>query len=45
MAQGGQLTRETLIWKNGMPNWMQAGQVPDLSGLFGSMPPPVPPAL
>jgi len=43
MAQSGQLTRETLAWKNGMAGWLAAGQVPELSGLFGNVPPPMPP--
>jgi len=45
MAQSGQLTRETLVWKNGMAAWQAAGQVVELSGLFGSIPPPMPPAV
>ncbi len=42
-VQSGQLTRETLVWKQGMANWTAAGQVPDLSNLFGATPPPLPP--
>ncbi|MBN2445784.1 MAG: SPFH domain-containing protein [Phycisphaerae bacterium] len=42
-AASGQLTRETLVWKQGMPNWIPAGQVPDLQSLFASAPPPLPP--
>ena len=42
-VQGGQLTKDTLVWKDGMPNWIAAGQVPDLSNLFGAVPPPLPP--
>ena len=42
-VQGGQLTKDTLVWKDGMPNWTAAGQVPDLSNLFGAVPPPLPP--
>jgi membrane protease subunit (stomatin/prohibitin family) len=40
---GGKLTRETLVWKAGMPAWSAAGQVADLAAAFGSMPPPLPP--
>lgn len=40
-VQGGQLTRETLVWKPGMPDWMPAAQAAELTMLFG--PPPVPP--
>src|SRR3954452_23099327 len=42
-ARAGSLTRDTLVWKNGMPGWTAAGQVPELSGAFASVPPPLPP--
>lgn len=42
-AQQGQLTRETLVWSQGMANWAPAGQVSDLAQLFASVPPPMPP--
>jgi len=42
-ARGGTLTRSTLVWKNGMAQWTPAEQVPELAGLFASMPPPLPP--
>ena len=50
MAQGGQLTPQTYVWKQGMPNWELAGNVPELATLFappapGSMPPPPPPTV
>lgn len=35
------VTRETLVWREGMPQWKPAGTVPELSYLFsgnGSMP-------
>jgi membrane protease subunit (stomatin/prohibitin family) len=41
--QQGQLTRETLVWTQGMANWTPAGQVPDLAALFANAPPPLPP--
>jgi membrane protease subunit (stomatin/prohibitin family) len=41
--QAGQLTRETLVWSEGMSGWTAAGQVAELSSLFGAMPPPPPP--
>ncbi len=40
--QSGQVTRDTLVWKAGMANWAKAGDVADLSGLFGMVPPPLP---
>ncbi|ALG67607.1 SPFH domain-containing protein [Beggiatoa leptomitoformis] len=39
----GQLTRDTLVWKQGMANWTAAGQIMELASLFSSMPPPLPP--
>jgi membrane protease subunit (stomatin/prohibitin family) len=42
-AQQGQLTRETLVWSQGMANWAPAGQVSDLAQLFANVPPPMPP--
>lgn len=44
LAQTGQLTRETYVWKNGMANWEFAGSVAELSSVWGSVPPPMPPA-
>ncbi len=42
MVQSGALKRETLIWKAGMAAWTAAGQVPEVSNVFGSAPPPIP---
>jgi len=44
MARSGQLTRDSLVWKQGLAAWTAAGQVAELSALFGAVPPPVPPA-
>jgi membrane protease subunit (stomatin/prohibitin family) len=41
VAQG--VTRDTLVWKNGMDGWVAAGQVPELASVFASVPPPLPP--
>ena len=38
----GQLSRDTLVWKQGMPQWIAAGQVAELKGLFDEVPPPLP---
>jgi membrane protease subunit (stomatin/prohibitin family) len=43
LAQAGQLTRNTLVWRQGMPNWTPAGQVPELGPAFATVPPPLPP--
>ena len=41
--QSGQLTRESLVWKTGMPAWAPAGQFPELAHLFNAPgPPPMP---
>ena len=47
MAQNGQLTKQTYVWKQGMAQWALAGDVQELQSLFapptqGSMPPPMP---
>jgi membrane protease subunit (stomatin/prohibitin family) len=42
MASSGQLKRETLVWKQGMPQWTKAGEVGELGSLFASVPPPLP---
>jgi hypothetical protein len=34
MVGAGQINRNTLIWQESMPNWIEAGQVLELSGLF-----------
>lgn len=43
MAAKGEFTRESLVWKSGMANWMAAGNVPELASLFAMTPQPVPP--
>jgi hypothetical protein len=40
----GVLTRETLVWTEGMAEWKSAGEVPELAPLFGFTPPPIPAA-
>ncbi len=41
-AASGQLTRESLVWTNGMAQWAKAGDVPALAPLFAEVPPPLP---
>lgn len=43
MAATGRFTADTLVWKNGMTQWVNAGTVDELKGLFSSTIPPVPP--
>ncbi len=42
-AQSGTLTRETMVWTNGMDGWKPAGEVSALQSLFAAVPPPPPP--
>ena len=42
MAGQNQLTKEMLVWKEGMSGWTAAGQVNELKAIFGSIPPPIP---
>lgn len=44
LVQQGRVTRETLIWKQGMANWAAASSVPETANLFGATPPPLPPS-
>jgi len=43
MVQQGNLTRDSLVWKQGMQAWTKAGDVAELSSLFTVTPPPLPP--
>jgi membrane protease subunit (stomatin/prohibitin family) len=42
-VSAGTLTAASLVWKAGMAGWVAAGQVPELSGVFAAVPPPLPP--
>ncbi len=42
MITQNQITRETMVWKEGMQNWTSAGSVNELSVMFGLTPPPIP---
>ena len=44
LAQNGQLTSQTYVWKQGMANWIPAGQVQELANLFPPAIPGMPPA-
>jgi hypothetical protein len=37
------ITPNTLIWNNTLPNWVAAGTLPELSGVYAPVPPPPPP--
>ena len=43
--RNGQLTAETMIWKQGMPAWAKISTLMEFSQLFNACPPPVPPTL
>jgi GYF domain 2 len=40
---GGQLKRDSLVWRAGMAQWAKAGEVTELASLFANVPPPLPP--
>lgn len=40
--QGGQITRDTLAWRQGMPTWSPLGSMPEFANMFGACPPPIP---
>jgi len=43
LAANGQLTAETLVWKNGMASWARADSVAELVSLVSRpVPPPIP---
>jgi membrane protease subunit (stomatin/prohibitin family) len=42
-ASSGELGRDTLVWAEGMAAWTKAGEVGELSSIFASAPPPLPP--
>jgi membrane protease subunit (stomatin/prohibitin family) len=41
MIQTGTIRRDTIMWKQGMAGWAAADTLSELSGLFGSVPPPL----
>ena len=43
MATAGQLTADSLVWKNGMAQWAKAGTVDELKNIFANVMPPIPP--
>jgi hypothetical protein len=36
------ITKETLVWGQGMPEWIQAGEADGLKEMFNLIPPPLP---
>ncbi|MDR0623613.1 MAG: DUF4339 domain-containing protein [Treponema sp.] len=43
MVQTGQLRKDSLVWKEGMRQWVAAGNVSEFDSLFTTTPPPLPP--
>jgi membrane protease subunit (stomatin/prohibitin family) len=43
LARDGRLTRDSLVWSQGMAAWTKAGDLPALAALFADLPPPLPP--
>lgn len=43
MVASGQLTANSLVWKNGMAQWAKAGTVDELKNLLANAMPPIPP--
>ena len=47
MVSLGSVTKESLVWKQGMQDWVQANMIPELQSIFGeagvATPPPIPP--
>jgi membrane protease subunit (stomatin/prohibitin family) len=39
----GELTPDTLVWREGMAAWTRAGDVPEVNAAFPASPPPLPP--
>ena len=42
MVASGQLTANSLVWKNGMAQWAKAGTVDELKNLLANGMPPIP---
>ncbi len=42
MAIQQQINRDTLFWREGMSNWTAGNQLPELTTVFGSVPPSIP---
>ena len=41
-VQAGTITKDTLVWKAGMAEWLPADEAPGISGMFEDTPPPLP---
>lgn len=41
-AKAGRLTPRTYAWKQGMPEWKPAGELPEAASILANTPPPIP---
>jgi len=39
MIKRGEINKDMLFWKEGMPEWKKGGEIPQIAALFPSMPP------
>lgn len=44
LVAAGHLTPQSYVWKQGMPQWAEAGTIPELQCLFAPPAPPMPPS-
>ncbi len=42
-AMAGRLTKDSMVWAEGMASWQAAKEVPALVSVLGQVPPPIPP--
>tara|TARA_B110000211_G_scaffold218264_1_gene262878 strand:- start:106 stop:1221 length:1116 start_codon:yes stop_codon:yes gene_type:complete len=42
MATNNQISRDTMAWRDGMPQWTQVQGISELQSVFGTVPPPMP---
>lgn len=42
LAASGQFNKQSMVWKQGMTNWLAAETQPDLQSVFSAVPPPPP---
>lgn len=42
LVNSGTLTKDSLVWKQGMPDWAKAGEIQELQSLFEDAIPPIP---
>jgi TM2 domain-containing membrane protein YozV len=43
LVEGNIITRQTLMWKPGMAEWLPAGSIPEVAAMFSHFTPPSPP--